>query len=145
VGIQLYSTPSDPQKQQSAFYGWMKVGFMLFEALCSEYPLYREGQVGRHALEVFPHATAVALAGRHRPDGVKKRAWRKQILADQGYDVSGLRNSDLVDAALATVTAAYALRGASTAFGDPDEGVIVTALVDAADRFRVARGVRVKG
>ena len=139
LGIQLYCTPSDPEKQRSAFYGWMKVGFKVFEALRAQYPLYREGQVGRHAVEVFPHATAVVLAGRHRPQRVRKAAWRKKILAELGYDVAGLVNADCVDAALAAVTAAHALRGSFTGFGDPTEGVIVTPFRDAAERFRAAK------
>lgn len=139
LGIQLYATPSDPENQRSAFYGWMKVGFRVFEALREQYPLYREGELKRHALEVFPHATAVALAGRHRPQEVRKATWRKQVLMDQGYDVSGLRNADCVDAALAAVTAAYALRGSFTGFGDPAEGVIVTPHADAAERLLLAK------
>lgn len=43
LGIRLYTTPSDPRKQRSSFYGWMQVGFGLFRALHSRYPLYREG------------------------------------------------------------------------------------------------------
>ena len=139
LGIHLYATPSDPEKQKSDFYGWMKVGFKVFAALQSQYPLYREGSVDRHAFEVFPHATAVALAGRHRAKEERKVAWRKQILADHGFDTGPLRNADCVDAALAAVTAAYALRGRFSAFGDPTEGVIVTPYPDAAERFRAAR------
>jgi predicted RNase H-like nuclease len=117
----------------------MKVGFTVFEGLRVQYPLYREGQVGRHAVEVFPHATAVALVGRHRSQGVRTATWRKQVLAEQGYDVSGLPNADCIDAALAAVTAAHALRGSFSGFGDPTEGVIVTPYRDAAERFRAAK------
>lgn len=139
LGIHLYATPSDPAKQSSNFYAWMKVGFSVFEGLQSQYPLYREGVVGRHALEVFPHATAVALACRHRAKGTRKTVWRKQVLTANGFEVSGLRNADCVDAALAAVTAAHALRGSFSAFGNPQEGVIVTPYPDAASRFRAAR------
>jgi predicted RNase H-like nuclease len=139
LGIQLYATPSDPRKQRSPFYGWMKVGFEVFKGLSARYPLYRKGRVGRHALEVFPHATAVSLAGRHRPGNVRKAAWRKQILAEQGFDTLGLTNADCIDAALAAVTAAYALRGNFSAFGDPAEGVIAIPHAGAADRFRLAK------
>lgn len=136
--IALYSTPSDPRKQRSNFYGWMKVGFRVFEGLRPQYPLYRKGKLGRHALEVFPHATAIVLAGWHRPTNIRKAAWRKQILAEQGFNVDGLRNADSIDAALAAVTAAYALRGTFSAFGNPAEGVIVTPREDAAERLRAA-------
>jgi diadenosine tetraphosphate (Ap4A) HIT family hydrolase/predicted RNase H-like nuclease len=139
LGIHIFFTPAKPERQQNAFYGWMKVGFTVFEALRAQYPLYRKGPVGRHAVEVFPHATAVALAGRHRPQGVRKAAWRKQVLVEQGYDVSDLRNADCVDAALAAVTAAHALRGAFSGFGNPAEGVIVTPYRDAVERFQAAR------
>lgn len=142
LGIQLYATPSDPDKQKRPFYEWMKVGFSLFRGLAPLYPLYRQGPLARHALEVFPHATAVVLAGRHRPEAVAKAMWRERVLGAQGYDVKDLLNPDQIDAALAAVTAAYALRGSFTAFGDPTEGVIVTPLVDAEKRFAAARGMR---
>jgi len=125
-GLQLYATPSEVKKQALPFYGWMKVGFKLFEALRANFPLYRQGQVGQHALEVFPHATAFALAGRHKPQEMSKVRWRRQVLTDQGFEISALRNADCVDAALAAVTAAHALRGTFSTFGDPAEGVIVT-------------------
>jgi predicted RNase H-like nuclease len=114
------------QKQALPFYSWMKVGFTLFEALGAKYPLYRQGQAEQHALEVFPHATAFALAGRHKPKEMSKVRWRRLVLAEQGFDISGLSNADCVDAALAALTAAHALRGTFSAFGDPAEGVIVT-------------------
>ncbi len=139
LGINIFFVPSDREKQQNAFYGWMKVGFKVFEALREQYPLYRAGPVEWHALEVFPHATAVALAGRHRPIDVRKAVWRKQILAEQGYAVVGLVNADCVDAALAAVTAAHAFRGSFRGFGDPAEGVIVTPYRDAAERFQAAK------
>jgi predicted nuclease with RNAse H fold len=144
LGIQLYATPSDPRKQGSPFYGWMKVGFALFAALRSAYPLYRAGRVRRHALEVFPHATAVVLAGGHRPAGARKAAWRKQVLRELGTDTAPLRNPDCVDAALAAVTALHAQRGTCSAFGDSREGVIVTPHRDAAQRFKDAAAARAR-
>jgi diadenosine tetraphosphate (Ap4A) HIT family hydrolase/predicted nuclease with RNAse H fold len=138
LDVRIFFVPGEQEGQTNPFYGWMRTGFRMFAELGQQYPRYRDGRVDRHALEVFPHATAVVLAGRHRPHGVSKAAWRKQVLAEQGYDVSALRNADCVDAALAAVTAAHALRGSFTHFGDPAEGVIVTPHGDAGDRFRRA-------
>jgi predicted RNase H-like nuclease len=126
LGIQSYGTPSDPRKGESAFYAWMKVGFRAFAACAAAgYPLYRGGQARGCALEVFPHASAVVLAGCLPPAAVPKHTWRASVLRAQGVGVGALRTADLVDAALAALTGLYALAGASVAAGDPDEGVIV--------------------
>jgi hypothetical protein len=76
-------------------------------------------------MEVFPHATAVVLAGCLPPAGTTKRQWRTLVLDAQGVDTSGLRSADQVDAALAALTGIRALQGRSSALGDPREGVIV--------------------
>lgn len=141
LGVRIFFVPVEQEGETNPFYGWMRTGFRVFAELGQQYPRYRDVSVGRHAVEVFPHATAVALAGRHRPTEVGQVAWRRQVLVEQGYDVSGLRNADCVDAALAAVTAAYALRGSFSGFGNPAEGVIVTPHSDAAERFRVAQSL----
>jgi predicted nuclease with RNAse H fold len=126
LGIQSYGTPSDPRKGANTFYDWMKVGFRTFAA--SEpagFPLYRGGPVRARSLEVFPHATAVVLAGCLPPAAVPKHTWRASVLRAQGLEVGALRTPDLIDAALAAVTGLYALRGEFVAVGDPEEGVIV--------------------
>lgn len=126
LGIRSYATPSDPQKRGQPFYAWMKIGFEAFE-VCAEagYRLYRRGAFRRHALEVFPHASAVVLAGCLPPSGVTKAAWRRSILQSRGVEISPLRSLDQVDAALAALTGVLALEGEASAMGDPAEGVIV--------------------
>jgi predicted nuclease with RNAse H fold len=126
LGIQSYGTPSDPRKGESTFYSWMKVGFRTFRAgATAGYDLYRGGPVAGKALEVFPHASAVVLAGCLPPAAVPKHTWRASVLRAQGIEVAPLRTPDLIDAALAALTGLYALCDESVAVGDPDEGLIV--------------------
>lgn len=126
LGIQSYGTPSDPRKGDNVFYAWMKVGFRAFAACATAgFPLYRTGGEHGTAMEVFPHASAVVLAGCLPPAAVPKHTWRASVLRAQGIEVARLRTADLIDAALAALTGLYALRGDGVAVGDPDEGVIV--------------------
>src|SRR5207302_1381491 len=83
------------------------------------------GRARNTAMEVFPHASAVVLAGCLPPPGSRKREWRSTVLAAEGVDVRGLRSADQVDAALAALTGVRALQGRFSALGDPREGVIV--------------------
>ncbi|MDP9340914.1 MAG: DUF429 domain-containing protein [Actinomycetota bacterium] len=125
-GIQSYGTPSDPRKGENTFYSWMKVGFAVFACAGeSGYARYASGPVRGTAIEVFPHASAVVLAGCLPPPEVNKRAFREDVLRAQGVPVDGLRSPDQVDAALAALTGLLALGGRRTHLGDPKEGVIV--------------------
>jgi predicted nuclease with RNAse H fold len=124
-GIQSYGTPSDPKKAENAFYEWMRVGFKAFGAVAGRYPRYASGSVGGTSIEVFPHASAVVLAGCLPPTSVTKRDWRMSVLRACKVDVEPLRSVDLIDAALASLTGMYALRGRFSSPGDPREGVIV--------------------
>jgi hypothetical protein len=81
------------------------------------------------AIEVFPHATAVVLAGCLPPRGVRTHAWRREVLAARGVDARGLRSADQVDAALAALTGRFALERRFSAPGDPREGQIVLPVV----------------
>jgi predicted nuclease with RNAse H fold len=129
LGIQSYGTPSDPRKGDNAFYGWMKVGFRAFAAASTAgFPLYRRGAVCGTVTEVFPHASAVVLAGCLPPAAVPKHTWRASVLRAHGLDVGLLRTPDLIDAALAALTGLFALRGEFVAAGEPEEGVIVLPL-----------------
>ncbi|HPG00203.1 MAG TPA: DUF429 domain-containing protein [Kiritimatiellia bacterium] len=123
-GIQCFATPSDPARQKSRFYDWMRVGFRAFEAISLCYPRYRTGNVRGHAIEIFPYATSVALAGK-RPTGMTKVVWRRSILRGLGVAEGALSNVDQVDAALASITGIYALNGRFEALGEPEEGVLV--------------------
>jgi predicted nuclease with RNAse H fold len=124
-GIQSFGTPSDRRRAEHPFYAWMLVSFAAFEAVARSHPRYGAGPVRGHAIEVFPHASAVVLAGCLPPTGARTRAWRASVLRRAGIDTSPLRSADQVDAALAALTGLRALRGDFSAPGDPREGVIV--------------------
>ena len=104
----------------------MKTGIAAFEA-CAEagFPRYRAGPAQGTALEVFPHATSVVLAGALPPAGARKKDWRTAVLRARGVELASLTTMDLLDAALAALTGLSALRGEFSALGDPDEGTIV--------------------
>jgi predicted nuclease with RNAse H fold len=126
LGIQSYGTPSDPSKWDKPFYDWMRVGFKVFEIAASRhFHRYARGDVLHAAIEVFPHASAVVLAGCLPPFGTGKREWRTEILEKAGVPCDELRSADQVDAALAALTGLLAANGEFIAPGDPDEGVIV--------------------
>jgi predicted nuclease with RNAse H fold len=124
LAIQSYRTPSEDRA--TAFHNWMKEGFRAFAAAAAAgYPRYGSGPVAGTAMEVFPHATTIALTGGLPPKGVAKAAWRRTVLERRGIETAVLRSPDLVDAAVAALTGLLALRSEFTAFGEPDEGVIV--------------------
>jgi predicted nuclease with RNAse H fold len=130
LGIQSFGTPSDPIKASNVFYDWMRAGFEVFEVAANAgFERYGAGPVRRKAIEVFPHASAVVLAGclppRSAGKGRAKREWRRGVLETHGVLTDDLRSSDQVDAALAALTGLCALAGQCFAPGDPREGVIV--------------------
>jgi predicted RNase H-like nuclease len=125
-GIQSYGTPTADRGDTHPFYEWMRVGFEVFRiASLAGFPRYRGGPAARTAIEVFPHASAVVLAGCLPPRGTRKAAWRASVLQARGVNVDPLRSLDQIDAALAALTGLRALAGRSCALGDPREGVIV--------------------
>jgi predicted nuclease with RNAse H fold len=123
LGITAYAVPEDPGPHP--FYRWMRAGFAVFAAVADAYPRYRAGPVRGTAIEAFPEATAVLLAGHLRPTGEPKARFRRRVLAGQGIDTSDLPTLDAVDATLAALTGLLALEGELSAVGDPDEGVVV--------------------
>jgi predicted nuclease with RNAse H fold len=126
LGIHAYAAPTAEAGEGHTFYEWMRVGFEVFRiAERAGFPGYRGGPVGGTAIEVFPHATAVVLAGCLPPRGNRKAVWRASVLRAGGVDADGLRSLDQIDAALAALTGLRALAGRSCALGDPREGVIV--------------------
>jgi predicted nuclease with RNAse H fold len=126
LGIQSYATPWDPERAKIAFYDWMRMGFAVFEAAAAAgYPRYRAGNVSGTALEVFPHASAVVLAGTLGPARRARHDWRRSVLLERGVNPRALTTNDEVDAALAALTGLFALRGEFAAPGDPEEGIIV--------------------
>ncbi|MST32182.1 DUF429 domain-containing protein [Acidimicrobiaceae bacterium USS-CC1] len=123
MGISAFATGADPGDHP--FYRWMRVGFRLFRDLAASYPLFAGGALEGRAAEVYPHASAVLLAGRDRAEGETKVAFRRSILRSQGVDEVTLPNGDRVDAALAALTGVHALEGHWTCVGDPAEGVVL--------------------
>ena len=120
AGIRCFRTPTQ-DRASSSFFDWVRTGHAAF-ATCAAHGLV----VGRTAVEVFPHATALALLGRpyatRKPAG--KRAARREALAIAGIDVPERWSIDAVDAALAAFTARAALAGRVTVYGDPEEGQV---------------------
>jgi predicted nuclease with RNAse H fold len=131
LGIHAYAVPTEASGRGHSFYAWMESGFAVFLAAeRAGYPRFRRrGSPTHTAIEVFPHGSAVVLAGHLPPAsanaGSGKRQWRISVLESQGVATDGLRSVDEVDAALAALTGLFALRGEYIAPGDPDEGVIV--------------------
>ena len=121
--ISSFATGSDPGDH--SFYRWMRVGFAVFAALASRYPLFRGGDPSGQAAEVFPNASAVMLAGRARTKGESKLRFRRQVLAENQVDATVLAGIDQVDAALGALTGLVALEGQWHWVGDPEEGVIL--------------------
>jgi predicted nuclease with RNAse H fold len=131
LGISAYAAPTAERGEGHRFYEWMRVGFEVFVATATAgFPRYRKGDMRGTSIEVFPHASAVALAGCLPPAGLNKVAWRSSVLREEGIDPGQLRSPDQIDAALAAVTGLHALRGMAAAVGDPDEGVIVLPAVE---------------
>lgn len=125
-GIQSYGTPTRDRGTHHEFYEWMRVGFEAFRVVeAFGYPRFQSGEGRGVAIEVFPHASAVVLAGCLPPRDASKRNWRTEVLKSAGVEVSELRSQDQIDGALAAVTGLYSAAGRTTAFGDPNEGVIV--------------------
>ena len=122
-GITAFLTPTDPGDHP--FYRWMRAGFAIFDAIADAYPRYRSGAVLQTALEVFPEATAVVLAGERRPSAESKVVVRRRVLAAHGVDAGALPSLDAVDAALAALTGLIALDGHFVGVGAPEEGVVV--------------------
>lgn len=138
LGVNVFSTPSNPTRFSHRFYDWVRVGAEAFDAAArSGYARQDEpGGVQGRALEVFPHASEVFLRGSLPPPRTTrrvgtKRAWRLSTLHDQGVDTSPLRRNrlgrptlDSIDAALAALTARAALLGDYTALGVTGEWLI---------------------
>jgi predicted nuclease with RNAse H fold len=124
--IQSFNTPSETNGRGNSFFAWMEVGFEVFRVASEHgFPTYGAGSPKGRAMEVFPHATTVVLAGSLPPKGASKRVWRERVLHAQGVRTDELTSIDRIDAALASLTGLLALEGKRFAPGDPQEGVIV--------------------
>jgi predicted nuclease with RNAse H fold len=125
LNIQLYATPTLENLSPNGFHSWMLTGIAAFRAIADLYPLFDGGSYLRKAIEIFPHASAVVLAGHLKPHQKTKVAWRREVLHTSGISDPALSNLDLVDAALGGLTGLLALEGNACWFGTPSEGVIV--------------------
>lgn len=133
-GIGSHQTHHDPNR----LFSWMTAGFETFAAAeRAGYPLYRgEGRGHGHALEVFPYASYVGLAGCLSPGRRWRVAWRHAILAQSG--VQGVPEEapvDALDAACAAFTAERFVDGRGSFIGDPREGVIVLPVPELRPRY----------
>jgi predicted nuclease with RNAse H fold len=136
LNIHSFRTPSEAHGRTPTF-DWMRRGMEVF-ALADRlgYPCATRRPWKAHAIEVFPHATAAVLAGCLAPSGMRKRAWRSEVLRVAGVRTQDLTTLDLLDAALAALTGLVVLGGQVTALGDPSEGVIVIPTNAPATRYR---------
>jgi predicted nuclease with RNAse H fold len=126
LNISSFNTPSEAHGTGNRFFAWMEVGFEVFaRAAAAGFQVYAAGNPRGTAMEVFPHASAVVLAGCLPPKGARKHAWRAAVLRARGVRTDELGSADRIDAALAALTGLYALEGKRFAPGDPREGVIV--------------------
>jgi predicted nuclease with RNAse H fold len=126
LNIQSFNTPSESHGHGNRFFAWMEVGFAVFaEAASAGYRIFGGGNPRKTAMEVFPHASAVVLAGALSPKGVRKRTWRDGVLRSQGVRTDELGSLDQIDAALGALTGLLVLEGKRFAPGEPQEGVIV--------------------
>ena len=97
LGINIFLTPSDPDRYAGQFYDWIRVGERTFEAARhAGYPLQDASAIVRNrSLEVFPHASDAFLRGCLPPAGTTrqlrtKRAWRLSTLHAAGIETDPL-------------------------------------------------------
>jgi Protein of unknown function (DUF429) len=117
----------------------MRTGHEAFEAArAAGFELFApEKGIAGSALEVYPHATDVALRGRPPPHGVTGNAGRKKKWRTGTLELAGLTESDrlgtldAVDAALAALTGLCGLEGSFEAVGAPPFFIVVPTVRDA--------------
>jgi hypothetical protein len=136
-GIGSHQTPHDEER----LFTWMTAGFEAFRAAGrAGYPSFLGGPVEPGtplALEAFPYASYVALAGCLSPGRRHRLAWRRTVLAEAG--LAGLGDEatiDILDAACAALTAERFVAGKGSWVGDPREGAIVLPVPALEDRYR---------
>jgi predicted nuclease with RNAse H fold len=141
-GIRIFPCPCAERAEGNAFFDWMRAGFGVFAAAANAG--FEVGvdaaAVHRRAIEVYPHGSAVTLRGARPAAGAlrtprRKRAWRAQVLSDNGVSVDDRATVHQVDAMLAALTGGRALEGVASAVGRPDEGVIVVPVRALLDRY----------
>lgn len=134
LGIAIFPTPSDPGGRR--IFDWMAEGIRVFDAAREEgYALYVGERLGRHALEVFPHASAVALNGALPARRGNRLAARLAALRAAGVDCGPLALIDQVDAALAALTGVRFLQHRSCDVGEQGDSVLVLPVEALPGRF----------
>jgi predicted nuclease with RNAse H fold len=134
-GIGSHQTHHD----ETRLFSWMTAGFETFAAAAQAgYPVYLgAGPSTGVALEVFPYASYVVLAGCLSPGRRWRLAWRRSVMAAAG--LQGLAEGatiDQVDAACAALTGERFVAGSGCWLGDVREGVIVLPMPAVEERYR---------
>ena len=138
-GIGSHQTHFD----ETRLFSWMTAGFEAFAAAAGAgYPAYLGRGRRRHvALEVFPYASYVAVAGCLSPGRRWRLRWRRRVLEEAGVeDLPGEAPVDLLDAMCAALTGVRFLEGDGSVVGDPREGTIVLPVSRLEDRYRRCAG-----
>lgn len=135
LGIACFPTPA--AEFELPLHAWMRASFAAFGAAAERgYPLFTGSTaVDHHALEVFPHASAVILRGSLPARGTPKATWRTQVLEGAGVDAASLSSLDQVDAALAALTGLLALEGRSSWIADGAAALVIPGREPPASRF----------
>lgn len=137
LGISIFPTPADPAGRR--IFDWMVEGMRVFDAAYEEgYHLYVGERRGKQSLEVFPHASAVALNGSLPRGRANRLGARLAALRLAGVDCRRLDLIDQVDAALAAVTGVRFLQQRSCDVGEKGECVLVLPVDSLPGRFRRA-------
>ncbi len=125
--------------EDGKLFSWMTAGFETFAAAraAGYAPYLGSGERKLRALEVFPYASYVALAGCLSPGRRWRVAWRRGVLERAGVrDVPEDATIDGLDAICAGLTGVHFLNGRGSFEGDPREGVIVVPVVRLLDRYK---------
>ena len=133
--IGSHQTPKD----EGRLFSWMTAGFEVFDAAREAgYETFpRRRPVQGRALEVFPYASYVALAGCLSPGRRHRLVWRRRVLEEASVQgLSGDEPIDTLDAVCAGLTAGRAVDGDGSWLGDPREGAIVVPVRRLEDRYR---------
>ncbi|WP_448871033.1 DUF429 domain-containing protein [Desulfobulbus propionicus] len=139
-GIWCFASPTHERalSHPSNYYGWMRSGQALFQALEPTHPLCLAlplAPASRCCFETFPQAIACALAGRI-VSAKHKRTQRKALLEQAGIHLPPPTGIDTIDAALCALTAHHLASGQPcTAFGEPTTGLIITPDLSATTGF----------
>jgi len=123
LGITLYFTP----RTEEAAPAWMREGFALYRLLDDAgFPVFKGGEAGTGlTLEVYPHLSYVSLSGTRR-GSAPKLEWSRAVLRGRVAGVPAGADQDVLDAACAALTAWHFVHGHWIAYGDAQEGLIVS-------------------